>query len=76
MEWNDQILSSQPVCDDKILPTVIFKDKGENQPSSQHLCTINMNDAHDGALQQLCPNLSRLLNEKGDGNIQVFRFNK
>ena len=74
MEWNDEFLSSQPVCDDKILPTVVFYDKGDNQSSSQHLCTINMNDAYDGALPQLCPNLSRLLIEKSEGNIQVIHF--
>lgn len=70
MEWNDEFLSSQPVCDDKILPTVVFYDKGENKSSSQELCTINMNAAHDGALSQLCPKLSSLLNEKGEGNIR------
>ena len=71
MEWNNEFLSPQPACDDKILPTVVFYDKGDNQFSSQHLCTINMNHAHDEALPQLCSNLSRLLNEKGEGNIHV-----
>ena len=74
MEWNYKFLNSKPVCNDAILPTVVFYDKSDKAGSSQYLCTFNMNDAHDGDLSELCPDLSSLLNQKDEGNERLIYF--
>ena len=47
-QWNGALFNSQPRCNDKVLPTVSFYDRRNqdrtNENQTQPLCTINMNE--------------------------------
>ena len=69
-QWDDLFFSSQPNCDHDILPTVAFYDRSDDQYFAEPLCTINMNEAEDGAFGALCPEVDSILNEANEGTFK------
>lgn len=61
-QWDDRYFSSQPQCNDKVLPTIAFYDRSNNNYDGDSLCTINLNEAEDGNIENLCPELDSILN--------------
>ena len=68
-QWDDNFFSSQPHCNNKVLPTVAFYDRSENQYDSKSLCKINMNDASEGNFETLCPEVNSVLNSDNEGIV-------
>ena len=69
-QWDDVYFSSQPHCNDKVLPTVSFYDRSNDQYITDPICTINMNNADKGEFNELCPGVDSILkSDDNDGNV-------
>ena len=66
-QWDDDYFSSQPQCNKKVLPTVAFFDRSDNQYDTEPLCTINMNEAEDGNFDELCPEVDSIVKSDNEG---------
>ena len=71
-QWDDRYFSSQPQCNDKVLPTIAFYDRSNNNYDGDSLCTINLNEAEDGNIEKLCPELDSILNSSFEGDLKMF----
>ena len=71
-QWDDRYFSSQPQCNDKVLPTIAFYDRSNNNYDGDSLCTINLNEAEDGNIDKLCPELDSILNSSFEGDLKMF----
>ena len=71
-QWDDRYFSSQPQCNDKVLPTIAFYDRSNNNYDGDSLCTINLNEAEDGNIENLCPELDSILNASFEGDLKMF----
>ena len=71
-QWDDRYFSSQPQCNDKVLPTIAFYDRSNNNYDGDSLCTINLNEAEDGNIEKLCPELDSILNSSFEGDLKIF----
>ena len=71
-QWDDRYFSSQPQCNDKVLPTISFYDRSNNNYDGDSLCTINLNEAEDGNIDKLCPELDSILNSSFEGDLKMF----
>ena len=69
-QWDDEYFSSQPECNEKVLPIVAFYDRNDNQYESEPLCTINMNNAVEGNFDELCPQVDSILKSDQEGIIR------
>ena len=70
-QWDDRYFSSQPQCNDKVLPTIAFYDRSNNNYDGDSLCTINLNKAEDGNIDKLCPELDSILNSSFEGKLKM-----
>ena len=68
-QWDDQFFNSQPHCNNKVLPTVAFYDRSDNQYITDPLCTINMNEANEGNFEKLCPEVDSVLKSDNEGIV-------
>ena len=68
-QWDDEYFSSQPHCNDKVLPTVAFYDRSDNNYKGDPICTINMNEASQGDFSKLCPGVNSILQSDNEGTL-------